>query len=98
MTDGKVTDLSKMGEDAPKIEFPCDYRISVMGIAEDNFPEFVVGIVSRHAPDHDGQYTLRDSSKGRFVAVVVNIHATGIEQLKALDTELKQDHRVKMVL
>ncbi|WP_281645130.1 DUF493 domain-containing protein [Parendozoicomonas sp. Alg238-R29] len=83
----------------PKIEFPCDnYRISVMGVADDGFHESVLEVVRKHAPDHDGQYTLRDSSKGRFVAVVVTIRATGEEQLRALHNDLKANKNVRMVL
>ena len=97
MTDVKMTELADE-QAPPKIEFPCDYRISVMGVAEDNFHEYVLEVVKRHAPDHGGEYSLRDSSKGRFVAVVVTINATGVEQLKALDVDLKKDRRVRMVL
>ncbi|MTI14717.1 YbeD family protein [Sansalvadorimonas verongulae] len=83
----------------PKIEFPCDnYRISVMGVADEGFHKFVLEVVRRHAPDHDGQYTVRDSSKGRFVAIVVAIRATGEEQLRALHNDLKANKNVRMVL
>lgn len=83
----------------PKIEFPCEnYRISVMGVQDDDFHQFVLETIRSHDADHDGTYTLRDSSKGRFVAVVVHITATGEEQLQALHTDLRKDRRVRMVL
>ncbi len=82
----------------PKIEFPCDYRISVMGVRDESFHEFVLEVIGRHDPEHNGEYSLRDSRNGTFVAVVVTITATGPEQLKALDIELKKDTRVRMVL
>lgn len=83
----------------PKIEFPCkNYRISVMGVQDETFPPFVLETTLKHAPDHDGSYSVRDSSKGTFVAVVVHITATGEEQLKALHTDLRKDKRVRMVL
>ncbi len=92
-------DVQKPEEmEPPRIEFPCDYRISVMGVQDDDFPEFVVEVVRTHAPDHDGMHSLRPSRNGRFVAVVVTINATGEEQLRALDKELKADKRVRMVL
>ena len=34
---------------APKIEFPCDYVIKVIGDAAPDFVEFVVGVVEQHA-------------------------------------------------
>ncbi len=83
----------------PKIEFPCEnYRISVMGVQDDSFHHFVLETIRTHDTSHDGSYTLRDSSKGRFVAVVVHITATGEEQLQALHTDLRKDSRVRMVL
>ncbi|CAM3451157.1 HP0495 family protein [Parendozoicomonas haliclonae] len=97
MTDVKLTELTEQQE-PPKIEFPCDYRISVMGNQKDDFHEFVLEVIKRHAPDHDGTYNLRDSRNGTFVAVVVTINATGPDQLSALHEDLKKDDRVRMVL
>lgn len=89
----------KQTQEPPKIEFPCEnYRISVMGVAGDEFREFVLETVRKHAPDHDGAHTVRDSSKGRYVAIVVAIRATGEAQLKALHNDLKANKDVKMVL
>ncbi len=83
---------------APKIEFPCDYSIRIMGNASENFPEFVLGVVKKHDKEHNGEYTSRDSRKGRFMSVVVTICATGEPQLRALHEELKASGRVLMVL
>ena len=33
---------------APKIEFPCDYVIKVIGNAAPDFTEFVVEVVEQH--------------------------------------------------
>ena len=98
MTDVILTDLT--AENAPpKIEFPCaNYRISVMGTPQDDFHQFVLDTVAKHAPDHDGTHTIKKSNKGTFVAVVVHITATGEEQLKALHKDLCEDSRVRMVL
>lgn len=98
MTDVTLTDLTAE-HTPPKIEFPCkNYRISVMGTPHDNFHQFVLETVAEHAPDHDGTYTIRESNKGNFIAVVVHITATGEEQLKALHSDLRKDNRVRMVL
>ncbi len=35
---------------APKIEFPCDYVIKVIGDHAPDFTEFVVAVVEQHAP------------------------------------------------
>lgn len=83
----------------PKIEFPCDYVIKVIGDAAPDFTEFVVAVVEGHAPGiSDGDITINDSSKGRFSSVSLKIVATGEPQLKALFEELKASGRVHMVL
>ncbi len=84
---------------APKIEFPCDYVIKVIGNAAPDFKDFVVEVVERHAPGiTDDDVSVNDSSKGRFSSVQLKITATGEAQLKALFEELKASGRVHMVL
>lgn len=84
---------------APKIEFPCDYVIKVIGNAAPDFRDFVVEVVGRHAPGlTDADVSVNDSSKGRFSSVQLKIIATGEAQLKALFEELKASGRVHMVL
>ncbi|MBU2875971.1 HP0495 family protein [Marinobacter salexigens] len=85
--------------EAPKIEFPCDYGIKVIGDAAPDFKEFVVTVVERHAPGiKDEDVSVKDSREGRFCSVRLNIMATGEPQLKALFEELKASGRVHMVL
>ncbi|QSP96205.1 DUF493 domain-containing protein [Marinobacter salinisoli] len=84
---------------APKIEFPCDYVIKVIGDAAPDFTDFVVQVVERHAPGiDDSRISVNESSKGRFSSVQLKIVATGEPQLKALFEELKASGRVHMVL
>ena len=87
------------GQEEPKIEFPCDYPIKVLGEASDTFDQLVVSIVLKHAPDFDIKtVTSRDSSKGKFRSVGVIIRATGEPQIMALFEELKATGLVKMVI
>lgn len=84
---------------APKIEFPCDYVIKVIGDAAPDFKEFVVSVVERHAPGiAEDKITVSDSRNARFTSVRLTIVATGEPQLKALFEELKASGRVHMVL
>ena len=84
---------------APKIEFPCDYMIKVIGNAAPDFTEFVVEVVEQHAPGiKESDVKVNDSRNGRFSSVQLNIFATGEEQLKALFEDLKASGRVHMVL
>lgn len=84
---------------APKIEFPCDYVIRVIGNAAPDFKEFVVEVAEQHAPGiRDADVAMKDSREGRFSSVQLTIVATGEAQLKALFEDLKASGRVHMVL
>lgn len=83
----------------PKIEFPCQYSIRIMGDKSDTFSDDVVAIIQRHAPELKADSaTSKDSSKGRFMSVMVYITATGEKQLAAIFRDLKTLPAVKMVL
>lgn len=84
----------------PRIEFPCDYVIRVVGTAAVDFREFVVTVMSRHAElvEPEQRISIRDSSNGRYQSVTVTIVATGETQLRQIDVELKASGRVHMVL
>ncbi|MEH6388214.1 MAG: DUF493 family protein [Pseudomonas profundi] len=91
--------MSDSTTDAPRIEFPCQYPIKVIGAAGDGFVELVSEIVERHAPGLDrNAIDVRDSKNGRFVSIRMVITATGPDQLEALNAELKASGRVQMVL
>lgn len=84
---------------APKIEFPCDYVIKVIGGSAPDFVEFVVEVVEQHAPGiREEHISVNKSSNGRFSSVQLTIVATGEPQLKALFEDLKASGRVHMVL
>lgn len=88
-----------MKEDqAVKIEFPCDYPIRIVGYSAPDYKDFVVGVVTNHAPDFDGQVKMKASSNGKYMSATVVIHATGEPQLKALFEEFKASGRIQMVL
>ena len=83
----------------PKIEFPCDYPIKVLGEANAELRAHVLTVMETHASGFDHTtITIRDSSKGRWQAMTVVITATGRSQLEAIFAALKTSSRVKMVL
>jgi len=98
------SDVSRSGPaGAPKIEFPCDYVIKVIGEAAPDFREFVVDVVCRHDPelavsDLAERVSVNASRNGRYQSVQVTMVATGETQLKALFEELRGSGRVHMVL
>ena len=86
-------------QQAPQIEFPCDYPIKVMGEAHTELHQHVLQVMERHAPGFDhSKITVRDSSKGKWQAITLVITATGKPQLEAIFADLKTSRRVKMVL
>ncbi|MCL6416710.1 DUF493 domain-containing protein [Aestuariirhabdus sp. Z084] len=98
MSDLIVNQQQNGQQEAPKIEFPCDYPVKVMGDAAEDFVEFVLGVVLRHDHSFNGKHDLKTSRNGRFHSVTVVITATGKPQLSALHQELMDSGRVKMVL
>ena len=86
-------------QEPPKIEFPCEYPIKVLGDAAVDFEIFVVEVMSKHAGTiAASQVSVRASRNATFQAVTVTITATGIEQLQAINNELQASSRVKMVI
>lgn len=88
-----------MQPDAPKIEFPCEYPIKVMGLTAPDYQQLVLDIIQVHAPDLDySRVTVRESRNGKYCSVTVTITATGEAQLSAIFEDLKASGRVNMVL
>jgi len=83
----------------PKIEFPCDYPIKVLGLSTDDFESIIIDVFHQHAPGFDANTVLvKMSSKGTFSSLNVTITATGPDQLDALHKDLLATGLVKMVI
>ncbi len=86
-------------QDPPKIEFPCEYPIKIMGRQSPTFKEVVLDVMRKHAGNiSDSQVKDRASGKGTFVSITVTITATGKDQLDAIFEDLKATGVVQMVL
>ena len=72
-------------QEPPKITFPCDYSLKVVGDAAEDFPACVCQVIVRHDPDFDA-------------TVRVVIRATGEQHIKELFEDLKATGRVHMVV
>jgi len=91
--------FTEIDQEPPRIEFPCDYPIKVMGTASDAFQTEVLAIIHRHAspvPEH--RITERASARGNYLSITVVIEATGEQQLEAIFRELMDQESVKIVL
>lgn len=86
-------------QEPPKIEFPCEYPIKVLGRECPEFRPAVIEVFERHAPGFDrGAIAARASGKGTFTALTITITATGPEQLRALHEDLMATGLVQMVI
>lgn len=86
-------------QDPPKIEFPCDYPIKVLGLSSDNYHALILEVFELHAPGFDrDSIVAKASKKGTFTSLNITITATGPEQLKALHEGLMATGQVKMVI
>lgn len=86
-------------QEPPKIEFPCDYPIKVLGLSSEDFERVVFATVDAHAPGFDrDRVRVRSSRKGTFLSLTIFITATGEPQLKALHQDLLDTGLVRMVI
>lgn len=99
----KTRDLRQPGPGSgmgpPKLEFPCEYALKVVGDAADDFSEAVADVVKQHDPTFDATgIQLIESRNGRYLSARLTMRATGEEQIKALFEALKATGRVHMVV
>lgn len=86
-------------QEPPKIKFPCDYPIKVMGEANSLFHQHVLATMDKYAEGFDrSKVSIRDSKNGRWQSMTIVITATGTLQLSKIFKELKSNKLVKMVL
>ncbi len=86
-------------QDPPKIEYPCDYPLKIIGRAEADFRQLVVEVLQQHDPAFDEQAVVEmPSGKGTFVSLRVSLTATGDAHVKAVVAALMATGRVKMIV
>ncbi len=83
----------------PKLEFPCEFPLKVIGINDDGFEAFSIEIVQRHVPNLDrGTISQKISEGGKYRSVSFVFIAESREQMDGLYRELTASERVKWVL
>lgn len=81
------------------LEFPTEFPLKIMGLADEALAGNVLAVIQRHAPDFDGsQVETRASSGGKYTSLTCTINATSKDQLDALYRELSAHPMVKVVL
>jgi hypothetical protein len=92
-------DSDNLDQEPPRIEFPCQYPIKIIGKAEQQFQKRVVEVVERHTGKIDCDLIkVQNSRKNNYLSVTVTITATSEEQLQNIFSDLKAIASVKMVL
>lgn len=85
--------------DPPRIEFPCEYPVTVVADAGAALRAQVFEAFDRHAAGFDPErITERASRNGNYQSICFVITATGEEQLHQLFEGLKACAGVRMVL
>jgi putative lipoic acid-binding regulatory protein len=92
-----------MGGDAPSeatgLQFPCEFPIKAMGLAEPNLDALVVEIVLRHVGSlAEGAVRSRISRQGKYQSVTITINADSQVQLDAIYQELTAHPRITLAL
>ncbi len=86
-------------DDSPRIKFPCDYPIKVIGVSSPEFRSAVIAIAKAFDPSlTDQKIAFRPSTAGNYEAIKVSLVATGADQLASLFEQLKAVPGLKMVL
>ncbi len=81
------------------MEFPCQFPIKVMGMAEEGFDILVVGIVRKHAPDlSEGAIKSRLSQAGKYISITVTVDAESRQQLDNIYLDLTAHEKILMAL
>ena len=81
------------------LEFPCAFPLKIMGLAQDDLAQQVLGVVHQCVPDYDGKdMEMRASSSGKYVSLTCTINAQSKAQLDDLYRALTSHPLVKVVL
>jgi putative lipoic acid-binding regulatory protein len=87
-----------VGEEA-LFEFPCDIPIKIVGLANEDFRQLVLGIVTKHVGElaHE-RVASRPSRDGKYVSLTCTVRADSRAQVDALYSDLTSEDRILMVL
>ena len=86
-------------KEPPKIEYPCDYPIKVLGDSGIDLYTLVMTVMESYSPGFNkSKTTIKDSKNGTYQAITVTITATSAEQIQSLFDDLKVNPLVKIVL
>ena len=86
-------------ENPPKISFPCNYPIRVIGVSNEAFRRQVLDVFQKFDAGVDkDKLSYRPSSGGTYESIQVQFFAQSEGQLQALFEQLKRIPGIKMVI
>ncbi|MGB1188851.1 MAG: YbeD family protein [Pseudomonadales bacterium] len=86
-------------ENPPKISFPCNYPIRVIGVSSEAFRREVLDVFRKFDESvNDDKLSYRPSSGGNYESIQVQFGAESEAQLQSLFEQLKRITGIKMVL
>ena len=81
------------------LQFPCEFPIKAMGLAEPDLDAMVVQIISHHVDSlSEGAVRSKPSRHGKYQSITVTINAESQEQLDAIYQELSAHQKISIVL
>ncbi|WPL19919.1 hypothetical protein Thiowin_05074 [Thiorhodovibrio winogradskyi] len=97
--DAQALDVAAIQSQETLLEFPCQFPIKAMGLAEANIVELVLEILGRHTLDiAPEQVRQRLSSNGKWLSVTVLIEAESKAQLDAMYQDLTSHDAIVYVM
>ena len=81
------------------IEYPCDFPVKAMGLAEHPIEDIFIDILREHLP-HQTEYDIsrRSSSAGKYISITIVLKAENREQLDAVYLALSAHDKILMSL
>lgn len=83
----------------PKVIFPCEYPIKVIGRASDHFDADVISAINPFLDKpFEGTVQHKNSNEKNFTSVTINLYIQQEQQLQDIFEALKKNPNVLMVL
>lgn len=86
-------------EQGELLEFPCNFPLKVIGLANEQFETAVYSIVRKHLAElSEAAIKMRYSQDKKYLSLTVNAWVVSREQLDAIYIDLSSHEAIMMVL
>lgn len=90
---------SQDAETPPLIEFPCDFVIKIMGLADESFQTKMVSLIQAHSAQFSADNIAhRYSANGKYISLSCTIWVSSQAQLDDIYRALSQHPLVKYAI